>query len=72
VSTHHFARAVFYGQNGQLRYAGKEAQQVANACKWLVQNAIVGWNCRYLTRRSSKLRLLSAKLWRRSSLVCRP
>ena len=23
-STHHFARAVFYGQNGQIPYAGKE------------------------------------------------
>ena len=48
-STHHFARAVFYGQNGQLRYAGKEEQQVADACKRLVQNAIVCWNCLYLT-----------------------
>lgn len=26
-STHLFARAVFYGQNGQLRYAGKEEQK---------------------------------------------
>ena len=25
-STHHFARAVFYGQNGQIPYAGKEEQ----------------------------------------------
>jgi TnpA family transposase len=23
-STHHFARAVFYSQNGQISYAGKE------------------------------------------------
>ena len=40
-STHTFARAVFYGQNGQISYAGKEEQQVADACKRLVQNTIV-------------------------------
>lgn len=49
-SAHHFARAVFYGQNGQLAYAGKEEQQVADACKRLVQNAIVCWNCLYLNQ----------------------
>jgi len=47
-STHQFARAVFYGQNGQLHYAGKEEQQVTDACKRLVQNVIVCWNCLYL------------------------
>ena len=41
---------MFYGQNGQFRYAGKEEQQVANACKQLVQNVIVCWNCLYLNQ----------------------
>ena len=49
-STHTFARAVFYGQNGQIPYAGKEEQQVADACKQLVQNTIVCWNCLYLNQ----------------------
>ena len=49
-STHHFARAVFYGQNGQIPYAGKEEQQLADACKQLVQNTIVCWNCLYLNQ----------------------
>jgi len=44
-STHTFARAVFYGQNGQFRYADKEEQQLADACKRLVQNVLVRWNC---------------------------
>ncbi|MBD2766642.1 Tn3 family transposase [Hymenobacter sp. BT664] len=39
-SAHSFARAVFYGQNGQIPYAGKEEQQLADACKRLVQNAL--------------------------------
>ena len=49
-STHTFARAVFYGQNGQIPYAGKEEQQLADACKRLVQNVIVCWNCLYLNQ----------------------
>ncbi len=49
-STHQFARAVFYGQNGQIPYAGKEEQQLADACKRLVQNVIVCWNCLYLNQ----------------------
>jgi TnpA family transposase len=49
-STHTFARAVFYGQNGQFRYASKEEQQLADACKRLVQNVIVCWNCLYLNQ----------------------
>jgi TnpA family transposase len=49
-STHTFARAVFYGQNGQIPYAGKEEQQLADACKQLVQNTIVCWNCLYLNQ----------------------
>ncbi|RFP64399.1 hypothetical protein D0N36_14520 [Hymenobacter lapidiphilus] len=40
-STHQFARAVFYGQNGQFRYAGKQEQQVADAYRRLVQNVLV-------------------------------
>ena len=49
-STHTFARAVFYGQNGQIPYAGKEEQQLADACKRLVQNVTVCWNCLYLNQ----------------------
>jgi len=49
-SARHFARVVFYGQNGQIPYAGKEEQQLADACKRLVQNAIVCWNCLYLNQ----------------------
>jgi len=36
-STHSFARAVFHGQN----------EQIPSACKRLVQNVLVCWNCLY-------------------------
>lgn len=39
---------MFYGQNGQIAYTGKEEQQLADACKRLVQHTIVCWNCLYL------------------------
>ncbi len=47
-STHHFAQTVFYGQNGEFRYAGKEGQQLADTCKRLIQKVIVYWNYLYL------------------------
>ena len=40
---------MFYGQNGQIPYAGKEEQQLADASR-LVQNTIVCWNCLYLNQ----------------------
>ena len=49
-SAHHFSRAVFYGHNGEMRYAGKEEQSLAEACKRLVQNSIICWNDLYLTK----------------------
>ncbi len=50
-SAHQFARAVFYARNGQIRAATKEEHQVTDACKRLVQNAIICWNYLYLTQR---------------------
>lgn len=43
-SMHPFARAVFYGQNGQFRYAGMNKQQVVDACKRLGQSVIACGN----------------------------
>lgn len=63
-STHHFARAVFYGQNGQFHYAGKEEQQLADECKRLVQNMIVCRNYLYLNQQ-----LFQAPLAERQALA---
>ncbi len=49
-SAHHFSRAVFYGNNGEIRFAGKEEQLLADACKRLIQNSIICWNYLYLTQ----------------------
>jgi TnpA family transposase len=49
-SAHHFSRAVFYGNNGEIRASGKEEHLKADACKRLIQNSIICWNYLYLTQ----------------------
>jgi TnpA family transposase len=49
-NAHQFARAVFYANSGEIQYASKEEHQRTDACKRLVQNAIICWNYLYLTK----------------------
>ncbi|MDX9806275.1 MAG: Tn3 family transposase [bacterium] len=44
------ANAVFHGKDREFRYAGKDEQLVADACKRLIENAIICWNYAYLTK----------------------
>lgn len=44
-----FARAVFYGNSGEIRFASREEQLLSDACKRLIQNIIIAWNYLYLT-----------------------
>lgn len=53
-SAHQFARAVFYASSGEMQYASKEEQQRTDACKRLIQNAIICWNYLYLTNQVVK------------------
>ncbi|MCF6247581.1 MAG: Tn3 family transposase [Desulfobacula sp.] len=43
-------KAVFHGKNKEFKYAGKNEQLVADACKRLIENSIICWNYAYLTR----------------------
>ncbi len=45
-----FARAVFYGNSGEVKHASREEQLLADACKRLVQNLIIAWNYLYLKK----------------------
>ena len=47
--SHKFANAVFYGNNQEFTQATKEEQEKAEACKRLIQNAIILWNYLYLS-----------------------
>jgi TnpA family transposase len=44
-----FARAVFYGNSGEIRFSSREEKLLADACKRLIQNIIIAWNYLYLT-----------------------
>lgn len=44
-----FARAIFYGNSGEIRFASRQEQLLADACKRLIQNIIIAWNYLYLT-----------------------
>ena len=44
-----FSKAVFFDRNQEFKYGSKEEQEIAMACKVLIQNAIVLWNYLYLS-----------------------
>lgn len=49
-----FDRAVFFDNNQEFQEASKEGQEIATACKTLIQNAIVLWNYLFLSQRLTK------------------
>lgn len=48
-----FSKAVFFANNQEFQQGTKEEQEIATACKVLIQNAIVLWNYLYLSERLS-------------------
>jgi len=45
-----FSNAVFFANDREFKQAEHEAQEIATACKVLIQNAIVLWNYLYLSQ----------------------
>ncbi|MBY0545200.1 MAG: Tn3 family transposase [Gammaproteobacteria bacterium] len=45
-----FSNAVFYANNSEFKQASSEEQEIAVACKVLIQNSIVLWNYLYLSQ----------------------
>ena len=45
-----FSRAVFFANNQEFKCATKEEQEIATACKVLIQNAIILWNYLYISQ----------------------
>ncbi len=50
-----FSKAVFFANNQEFRDGSREEQEIATACKVLIQNAIVLWNTLYLSQRLSSV-----------------
>ena len=45
-----FSKAVFFDNNQEFQDGSLENQEIATACKVLIQNAIVLWNALYLSQ----------------------
>lgn len=48
-NSNRFANAIFYANNSEFKQADPEEQDIAVACKVLIQNSIVLWNYLYLS-----------------------
>lgn len=48
-----FSKAVFFANNQEFQEGSLEEQEIATACKVLIQNAIVLWNTLYLSQQLS-------------------
>lgn len=42
--SHQFAKAIFFGNNQELKVSTKEEQEIALSCRHLIQNSIILWN----------------------------
>ena len=49
-SSNKFSKAISYGHNQEFIQSEKEDQEIAEACRRLIKNAIVCWNYLYLSR----------------------
>lgn len=52
-SANKFAKAIFFGNNQEFEYVTKEEQDIADACKRLIENSIICWNYLYLSQKVS-------------------
>jgi TnpA family transposase len=53
-SSNQLARHIFYGNNGQIKYASKQEHLQVTACKTLIHNLIICWNYMYLSKQVFK------------------
>lgn len=51
-SSNKFGKAVFHGNNQEFQFSTKEEQLIADGCKRLIENAIIGWNYIYLSQKN--------------------
>lgn len=52
--SHQFAKAVFFGNNQNIKFGSKEEQEISVATRHLIQNTIVLWNYLKISDRLSK------------------
>ena len=55
-SSNRFSSAIFFANGGEMIFLTRKEQQIAEACKRLIKNAIICWNYLYLTRKVQQTR----------------
>ena len=50
-ASNRFSNAVFFANGGEMIFLTRKEQQIAEACKNLIKNAVICWNYLYLTRK---------------------
>jgi TnpA family transposase len=49
-----FARAISWGNSGEIKFASKAEQLLVDVCRRLIQNTIIAWNYLYMSNESSQ------------------
>ena len=55
-SSNRFSSAIFFANGGEMIYLTRTEQQIADACKNLIKNAVICWNYLYLTRQVQQVK----------------
>jgi len=55
-ASNRFSSAVFFANGGEMIFLTRKEQQIADACKNLIKNAIICWNYLFLTRKIQRMK----------------
>ena len=60
-ASNRFSNAIFFANGGEMIFLTRTEQQIANACKNLIKNAIICWNYLFLTRKVQQAKTIQQK-----------
>ncbi len=61
-SSQKFAKAISFGHNNEFIQAEKEEQEIAEACRRLIKNAVICWNYLYLSKKLKEEKSIPKKI----------
>jgi TnpA family transposase len=61
-SSQKFAKAISFGHNNEFIQSEKEEQEIAEACRRLIKNAVIYWNYLYLSKKLKEEKSIPKKI----------
>ncbi len=61
-SSQKFAKAISFGHNNEFIQSEKEEQEIAEACRRLIKNAVICWNYLYLSKKLKEEKSIPKKI----------